>query len=266
MINKKFVGTFTIGVFLPGSGYFINKEHKKFAAVIIAMLGILVAFDIWAGQASISAHGKITILQVAIIFTNLIGIIAAYNAASTFRDKKITKLPLYIVLLPIVYSALYFLGSQVINHLPIGTYKMPTTSMEPTIKMEEGFIADRNAYKNKNPERGDVIVFNSPESDIQLSKRIIGMPGDVISIIGHDLFINEKPIKEPYVKYTTENGSDASFNVYSKKISENSYFVLGDNRDNSYDSRMFGEINLEAIKGKAIVKYEFVLFSTELIQ
>jgi signal peptidase I len=134
-------------------------------------------------------------------------------------------------------------------------YRIPSKSMQPLLVPGDYILVSHIAYSSKMPERNDVIVFygNSTASlkrKTPYIKRIVGIQGDRIKINSGVVILNNQPINDPYVK--TENKS----RDYSRKMSEllvpqGKVFVLGDNRDNSNDSRVYGAISTSAIIGKA---------------
>lgn len=123
-----------------------------------------------------------------------------------------------------------------------------SSSMSPTIYQSEFIIANRLAYKIKEPKRGDVITFMDKNSQVIMLKRIIGLPGDQISFVNGYLFVNNYMCDETaYLNTDIETNSNKTFTV-----PENSYFVLGDNRENSHDSRYWESpyVEKEQIYGK----------------
>lgn len=114
---------------------------------------------------------------------------------------------------------------------------IPSASMEPLMNTDSAIVGNRLAYKFNNPQRGDVIVFK--KGSFFLTKRIIGIPGDVVSIQHGIVYINEQPIVEDYVADGEKTEPLIGINTYT--VPENAYFVMGDNRSHSDDSRAWEE-------------------------
>jgi len=122
-------------------------------------------------------------------------------------------------------------------------------SMVPTLQDGEYVLVNRLAYRTKLPEHGDIIVFESPQTaDLDLIKRVIGLPGDTVTISGGTVQVNGKPVSEPYI---------AAAPIYNGEwsVPEGKLFVLGDNRNDSSDSHAWGLLPLENVIGKAILIY-----------
>ncbi len=135
-------------------------------------------------------------------------------------------------------------------------------SMEDTLHENDYMIMFRQAYKNKDPERGDIVIFQSKLSDENtgkkklLIKRVIGLPGDAITISGGQLYINGEVYEENYIKdgYTPAMEIPSEGETFT--VPENSYYCLGDNRVNSLDSRIsdIGCVDRSSIKGKVVLR------------
>lgn len=127
--------------------------------------------------------------------------------------------------------------------------RVENVSMKPTLQPGEFLLVNRVAYKLGEPSIGDIIVFHAPGvSDMDYIKRIIGLPGDAVSITGGTVTVNNQPLYEPYI---------ADSPNYSGEwiVPEGEYFVLGDNRNNSSDSHLWGFVPQEDIVGKALLIY-----------
>ncbi len=139
-----------------------------------------------------------------------------------------------------------------INSFIIINATVPSGSMENTILVGDRIIANRLAYKFTEVDRLDIVVFEAPDDpEILFVKRVIGLPGDKIEIIDGQLFINDEMTNEDYLK----SGVYGSFGPYN--VPENHYFMLGDNRNNSEDSRYWENtyVSEEALKGKVLFRY-----------
>jgi signal peptidase I len=122
-------------------------------------------------------------------------------------------------------------------------------SMVPTLQDGEYVLVNRLAYRNKMPELGDIIVFASPQAtDLDLIKRVIGLPGDTVSISGGVVQVNGQVLDEPYIAAAPVYNGE--WNVPVDKL-----FVLGDNRNDSSDSHAWGLLPVENVIGKAILIY-----------
>lgn len=126
--------------------------------------------------------------------------------------------------------------------------KIPSESMVPTLNVSDRLIATK-VYNPEKLNRGDIVIFYSKEEKLLMIKRLIGLPGDIVSIEDGRVSINGEEINEPYV-YEKDN-----FNG-RYRVPKGEYFFLGDNRSNSYDSRKWKNpfIKGEDIKGKAVLK------------
>lgn len=144
------------------------------------------------------------------------------------------------------------------------TFTVEGPSMRPTLEDGQRLLVDRLTYRFREPQRGEIIVFRYPANPSQhFIKRIIGVPGDEIYITRGTVFVNGEPLDEPYI-----NGRMLTFRTYGPIIVEpDSYFVLGDNRNNSEDSRdpRVGLVPRENIVGRALWRYwpvdEMTVFS-----
>jgi signal peptidase I len=129
--------------------------------------------------------------------------------------------------------------------------RVESISMQPTLFPGDYVIVNRIIYKfTKGPQRGDVIVFKYPPNPdaIPYIKRVIGLPGDQVHIADGKVFINGQLMLEPWLKVTTNRGGDWS-------VPASQFFVMGDNRNNSSDSRSWGFVPYENIIGRAELIY-----------
>jgi len=177
---------------------------------------------------------------------------------------------------------LFILLMSVFRSAVADWYTVPTGSMQPTIKEGDRIIVNKMAYdlnfpfsqisllSTGEPKRGEIVVFESKAADNRLIKRMIGLPGDVIEMKNEAIFINDKELSYQITKqnaqqlFATEqvdtithtiriekNGSDQLSNFGPITVPKGHYLVLGDNRRNSSDSRVYGFVPRHELKGKA---------------
>lgn len=134
--------------------------------------------------------------------------------------------------------------------------KIPTESMDDTIEVGDKVFGFRLSYLFSDPKRGDIIMFDAPnKEDTIYIKRLIGLPGDTIKIKDNVLYINGEEYKEDYVDSWYN-----SIGEYEYTLGDDEYFMMGDNRDHSSDSRAWGPISKDAMIAKAIFKYKIIPF------
>src|SRR5690242_16353298 len=130
--------------------------------------------------------------------------------------------------------------------------KVEGGSMEPGLEDQERIVINKLAYRLESIERGDIVVFRYPrDTRKSFIKRVIGLPGDRIRIAYGHVFVNDQPIPESYVPSDFLDARSYPQTV----VPENSYFVLGDHRCASNDSREFGPVMRSYIYGKAVFGY-----------
>ncbi len=152
----------------------------------------------------------------------------------------------------IIVIVIAVLVSFIINAFIIVNATVPTQSMETTIMAGDRIIGSRLYYLRHEPRRGDIVVFEYPDDPSTLYvKRLIGMPGDHVEIHDGKVFINGEELYEPYLTVTTEG----EWGPYD--VPEDSYFMLGDNRNSSVDSRYWQNtyVTKDGLVGKAVLKY-----------
>jgi signal peptidase I len=146
--------------------------------------------------------------------------------------------------IPAIFIAL------LLNMFAVQPTKVRGQSMEPTLHSDEYLLVEKITYRIRPPQRGDVVVFRYPRDEQEnFIKRIIALPGETVEIrLGH-VYINGKPLLEPYLLQLPRDDMPPT------KVPADHYFVLGDNRLNSNDSRTFGFVTMQEILGRAWLRY-----------
>jgi signal peptidase I len=149
------------------------------------------------------------------------------------------------ILETLVLATLLFLAINAVS----ARIRVDGSSMVPTLSDGQFVMVNRLAYKLGDPDHGDVVVFDYPrDPEQEYIKRIIGLPGDTVRMVGGHVYINGQIIEEPYIAADARDTGEWA-------IPENNYFVLGDNRNNSQDSRNFKFVPMENLIGKAVFIY-----------
>src|SRR5437762_172413 len=154
--------------------------------------------------------------------------------------------------LEIVFLALVL---YVVIQYAVQTVHVLGSSMYPSLHDNDLLVASKISYKLHAPQRGDIIVFKPPdEASRDFIKRIIALPGERIRITNSVVYINGQVLREPYLpeKWTYNNNWPAS--GQDQLVPPDEYFVMGDNRNHSSDSRTFNFIELSSILGKAEIR------------
>lgn len=164
------------------------------------------------------------------------------------------------------------LMALIIKAFIVQAFKIPSGSMIPTLKIGDHILVNKFIYGTKipftdkiiipikRPLRGDIVVFKFPEDEKKdFIKRVVGLPGDTVEIRNKRVYINGNPVEELFAAHSDSiiypSGIQPRDNFGPVVVPEESYFVMGDNRDFSLDSRYWGFVKLNKIKGKAFVIY-----------
>ncbi len=208
---------------------------------------------------------RVSVLGVSVDEANLentekgFAIIGTTDAPETPESPNDTEAPERPSALRTVIEWIAVLVGAIVVALIVRTYllqafSIPSASMEGSLEIRDRLLVNKLSYHFGDVERGDIVVFERPETLASpyddLIKRVIGLPGDVVE--GHDnqVFVNGEALLEPYLDADVSIGDFAPIDVPAGHV-----FVMGDNRNDSTDSRVFGPIDVDRIEGEAFLRY-----------
>jgi signal peptidase I len=242
----------------PGLGQLYNGEPQKAAVFYFLSLSSLPILSltsmIWQ-----SPSGLLLLLVIAVGFGFLILVDAWINARKQlqYELRKWNRWQIYlaIILLHVLVIAPTIDG--VLFPRPIKAYKVASGAMLPTLQIGDHLVADVTAYRNNRPQRGDVALFEYPVDPTKdFVMRVIGLPGEKIEIRDTRVYVNSNILNDAWGVYNGPNSeTEGRKNFGPETIPPNEYFVMGDNRDKSYDSRFWGTVPVSAFKSRALYLY-----------
>src|SRR5215204_3810842 len=149
----------------------------------------------------------------------------------------------FVIILAVAFALVF----GFVRPFVLEAFRIPSKSMVPTLEVGDRVLANKFIYRFTEPERGDIVVFESvgEGDDQKLIKRVVALPGDEVEVRSGTLLVNGEEQEEPYLnKELPFNGS-----YEPTEVPEGEVFVMGDNRANSADSRVFGPLPIENIEG-----------------
>lgn len=255
-----------LSFFVPGLGQAYNGEATKglFYYFLLSIWGGLVFSLLYEILKHPTTHASLAALLLLVFITFAAYLFIIFE--SIRRAKRIGADPvlkpynhwwIYLIVILVVTGVDQSVSFAVRDNI-LKAYRIPTASMQPAIQVGDHLLCNQLYYRYHNPKRGDLIIFKVPaDNNKEYIKRIVGLPGDEIKLEGNALFINGRKMEEPYADYEPS----ANFSGFVREnfgpyiVPEDEYFVLGDNRFNSKDSRHIGTVKRHNIQGKAIFIY-----------
>ena len=256
-----------LSFFVPGLGQVYNGDAARgmFYYLLLSVWGgLMLSLFYYIMRHPLTPAG-ITFLLISVLISAAAYLFVIFESIRRARRigtdhtlKPYNRWWVYLAVI-LVVTASEQCTSLVVRGNILKPYKIPSASMQPTIKIGDYLLCNQVYYRHHNPKRGDLIIFKGPiDNKKEYIKRIVGIPGDEIELRGNALFVNGRKMDEPYAVYERAGAPRVirdNFGPFT--VPEDEYFVLGDNRYNSLDSRQFGTVKRHKIQGKAI----FIFFS-----
>jgi len=241
----------------PGLGQLYNGQIIK--GIIFLLSLILLPIIMFRIGLYYSYYGLIIILLILMFFLLFIIGEAFFTAIKNkeFIPKSYNKWYIYLLIILLINSIVLIPTNFLTNKvLGFSAYKMPTGSMEPTLRIGDYLVADLKYFKKNKLQRGDLVILQSPEDPAKIFiKRIIALEGEKIEIKSKQVYINDVRLPEGY-KVHLDNEVYPGRDNFGPVIVPSDYcFVLGDNRDKSMDSRHWDSLPIKNIKGKPLYIY-----------
>lgn len=238
----------------PGLGQVYNGEIRKALPIyiipILLIPGMILCLRSGFIPIFLAAYAILGSAYYFLVFIDAVRTARRFNNEYTPRkyNRAIAYIGIYLLVAVLSLSI-----STAVKFIIVQAYRFPSGSMEPTLLIGDHILVDRS-QSARNPKRGDLIVFEYPEDPTKdFIKRVVAVGGDTVEIRDKVLSINGKTAKETYIAHKETNIIPASQNPRDnygpQVVPKDSYFVLGDNRDRSYDSRFWGAVSKDKVKG-----------------
>lgn len=274
--RKGFIA-FGLSLLIPGLGQVYNGQPKK--AILFFGLLMLIPWLFSLTHATTFFYGLMTLFMVEIALRIYI-IIDGVKHARRQKDYVLKSYNTwYAHLFIAVCMMTILLIYDVKTVLGIQTFKLPAHSNSPTLQFGDWIVADMKAYKNNEPDYGDIVAYSEPNGQFRIF-RVVGRPNDSIELVDNIVSVNGKLSKATFIKETIHedvpvveleeelpNGhkhliykvkvpfDSTKTNIKNIVVPSYSYYLLGDNRDYAADSRYGGFIHKDSIKGRIVCSY-----------
>jgi len=249
-----------LSVLVPGLGHVYLGEMRRGVALWSGLIALFV-LPAWAGFLDHFWGLAVVVAAAAALYLYVI-------RDATVRARRLDHFEPGPYNHGWVYLAFFLFANTVVAPgvrfvIPIQSFVTPSTSMDPTLRPGDHFVARKGSFEPEGRARGDVVAFRSPaEPAVSLVYRIVGLPGEEIEVVHQIVRIDGEPLVEPYARYRSAALSILPealrerldrFGPY--RVPEGHVFVMGDNRNESYDSRFIGPVPVESIYARPLYVY-----------
>lgn len=238
----------------PGLGQVYNGQFRKGVLFFLLPLVLLPGYVLCLNSRHLLVYLAAYLLLALFYYLFVVGdaIVCARRQKGEYRLKNYNRLSVYVAV--VVVATLVSTGMNLaLKYNFVQAFSIPAASMEPTLLVGDRILVDRSVYA-RDPKRGAVIVFAYPEDPRKdFVKRVVAVGGDTVAVRDKQLYVNGRPLFEPYIEHRESELFPATANPRDNfgpvTIPTGACFVMGDNRDRSYDSRFWGVVGKERIKG-----------------
>jgi signal peptidase I len=252
MIKRNPLIATLLSTILPGTGQLYNRQPNKTIWFYSASLLLPIVFVTLGWQYHFWGFATFTFLLFTLYLLNIGDAFFAAVKIKSQPAKPMQKWPLMLLLI-FLWTNVYAIAKDS-DVAGVRAFVITGNSDAPTMEVGDFIIVGTKHFKTANPQRGELIMFRHSRYPF-LTKRVIAVGSDLIEGKDQKVYVNGKLIDEPYAHYSGRKESLDDFGPIT--VPENQFFVMGDNRDNSFDSRdpEFGFVARETIKGKPLYIY-----------
>ena len=266
-ILKKPLIAAVLSIFLPGSGQVYNRQKRKALVWYVIFFLLPILFILCKCLYSFWGLVLLLFLYIWLYLYNIGDAILGAVRVKARGSRPLNKFLIVILVIFIVADVALIAGYRSKNSIGLRAFRVTTNSMSPALQAGDSFILDVNYYKKNQIQRGNIISFPRAGYSGPLCKRVIGLSGDKIEGRGNTVAVNGSLLAEPYARYI---GREAKLDRFNQKhrtsdfgpitVPDGQLFVMGDNRDNSFDSRdpEFGFVPIDSVWAKPL----YIYFST----
>ena len=255
--KRKPILAFLLSLVSPGLGQIYNGQPKKGLLYLVGFFLVYIIFSFLLFK----FYGMICylIIMVGLFLFVLLDALRGAIKLRAIALKSYNRWYIYLIIFLLTSMAIQPLLGWTIKNNIARAYKIPSNGMKPALLVGDRLIANMRIYKSEKPKRGDIVIFEFPKDPSkEFIKRVIGIENEKVEVVNNKIYINDKLLDDPW-GYFEEDGSTKGLPVLEKfgpvVVPKDSLFVLGDNRNNSQDSRFFGFVDIKKVKGIALYLY-----------
>lgn len=244
-------------LFLPGLGQLYGGEPRRAFAVCLGYFAALSVLLLLGWPKTFLGLILLILAALSYLLWALWDAVKIARGNQNYVLKPINRWYWYAAALLLVDV---LLAPWLLALSPVKAFRIPSGSMEPVVRVGDHLYADMTFYRSHRPARGDLVIFGPSKDSGQKIGRIIGLPGERIEVRNKETHIDGRLWRDPWGHYRNEQPYPGSFSsardgLAAVQIPGDRVFILGDNRDNSYDSRFYGPVPVSSLQGRVLYVY-----------